>query len=70
MSERKGFYGWLGNTLEHRSGWVIIATLLITVALIIPFLTMVPTESASENPTGNEVVKLWDHIDESFSQEL
>ena len=71
MSEvRKGFYGWLGNTLENRSKWVIIITLLMTVLLCVPLITMAPTEQASDNPTGNEVVKLYDHIEDTFSEDL
>ena len=31
---------------------------------------MAPSESASDNPTGNTVVKLFDHVEDTFSQEL
>ncbi len=69
-SERKGFYGWLGNTLERRSGRVILIVLLLTVALLFPMMMMAPEETASDNPTGNDVVKLSDHIEDTFTQEV
>jgi len=69
-NERKGFYGWLGNTLERHSGWVIIGILLLTIALLFPMTMMAPDEMASDNPTGNAVVKLSDHIEDTFSQEV
>ena len=70
MSERKGFYGWLGNTLENRAGWVIGIIVLITICLLYPLIQMAPTEQASDNPTGNEIVQLSDHIEDTFSLEV
>ena len=68
--EKSGFYGWLANTLEHHPRWVITVTVLITVLLLLPLGFMVPEDRASDNPTGNEVVKLSDHIEDTFSEEL
>ncbi|NQT73208.1 MAG: MMPL family transporter [Chloroflexi bacterium] len=71
MSEaRTGFYGWLGNTLEHHSKWVIIVTLLVTLLLLYPLAMMSPTEQASDTPVGNEVVKLADDIEDTFDLEV
>lgn len=71
MSEaRTGFYGWLGNTLEHHSKWVIIVTLLVTVLLLYPLAMMAPTEKASDTPVGNEVVKLWNDVEDTFDLEV
>lgn len=67
---RRGFYSWLGNTLERRSTLVIIATLVITALLIVPLFAMAPDETASDNPTGNEVVQLKDHVDDTFEWEV
>ncbi len=67
MSEaRTGFYGWLGNTLEHRSGLVIALIVIITICLMYPFSQMAPEEQASDNPTGNDIVQLSDHIEDTF----
>ena len=49
---------------------VIIATLAITVLLLIPLSAMAPTETASDNPTGNEVVQLYDHVNDTFEWEV
>ncbi|MFO8100647.1 MAG: efflux RND transporter permease subunit [Dehalococcoidia bacterium] len=67
---RKGFYGWLGNTLERRSGWFILVIFLLTLALIFPMTMMAPEDLASDNPAEDPVVKLSDHIAETFSQEV
>ncbi|MBN1290157.1 MAG: MMPL family transporter [Actinobacteria bacterium] len=64
------FFTWLGNFLERRSTWIIVTVLLITALLVIPLLLMSPTESASENPSGSEVVKLQDEISDKFTQEI
>lgn len=68
--EKTGFYGWLAYTLEHHPRWVIAVTVLITLLLLLPIGFMAPKEKASDNPTGNSVVKLWDHIEDTFSEEL
>ena len=67
---RKGFYGWLGNQLEHHSSWVIGLTLLATVLLLVPLFLMTPTENASDNPTGSEVVKFYELVDDTFPSEV
>lgn len=64
------FFTWLGGFLERRSTWVIVSVLVVTALLVIPLLLMPATESASENPSGSEVVKLQDEIDDKFSQEI
>ena len=69
-NNRKGFYGWLSNTLERRSSWVIVGTIAITILLLLPLSMMAPTESASDNPSGSKVVKLQDKIDDTFSSEV
>lgn len=48
---------------------VLLATLLATAALAVPFLTMQPTESASQEPTG-EVFAARDRIEERFASSV
>jgi hypothetical protein len=67
---RKGFYGWLANILERQSPWLIIGTLVITVLLVYPLSQMKPTEMASDNPTGNDVVKWSEEIQDKFPSEV
>ena len=66
QGNRKGFYGWLGDTIEHRYPWIIIGTLVITALLFIPLYAMTPTERASDNPTESDFVKLDKHIQDTF----
>lgn len=67
---KKGFYGWLANCLEHRSWWLILGTLVITLLLIIPLLLMQPTETASDNPTVSDVVRWNEEIEDTFPSEV
>ncbi len=69
-SNRKGFYGWLSNTVERHSSWVIAATIAVTILLLLPLSTMAPTEQARDNPTGSAVVKLYDQIEATFPSEV
>lgn len=68
--ERKGFYGWLANIPERWSLWLIIGVLVITVLLAIPLFLMQPTEMASDNPTGSDVVKWYQEIGDTFPSEV
>ena len=51
--------------MERRSGWLILATIVVTALLTIPVLTMAPDENASENP-GGQVFDLQDDIEDRF----
>ena len=55
----------IAGFMERRSGWIILSMVVITALLIIPVLTMVPDENASENP-GGQVFDLQDDIDDRF----
>ncbi len=68
--KRPGLYGWISNTLERYPSLVIMGTLLITAWFIIPLLHMAPTENASDNPTGDPVVQLYDKVDDTFPSEV
>jgi predicted RND superfamily exporter protein len=67
---RKGFYGWLANSIEKRSSWLIMGTLVVTLLLLLPLLLMPPTEIASDNPTGSDVVKWSEEIKDEFPSEV
>ncbi len=67
---RKGFYTWLANCMERRSGWIILGTIIITLLLIVPLMLMRPTETASDNPTVNDVVQWNEEIKETFPSEV
>ena len=67
---RKGFYGWLAGFVERRSLWIIIGTLVVTDLFLIPMFLMTPSEMASDNPTGDAVVKLNEKITEIFPSEI
>ena len=57
------------NRLAEHPMVVLLATLLVTAALAVPFLTMQPTESASQEPTG-EVFAARDRIEERFASSV
>ncbi len=42
----------LGNCAQHKPGWIIWPTIIITLLLFIPLFYMVPTERAADNPGG------------------
>ena len=66
MSTRtRGISSWIAA----RSTAVIIASVLITALLAIPFLTMQPEESASQEPSG-AVFDARDKIEEEFSSSV
>ena len=67
---RKGFYGWLANSIEKRSSWLILGTVVITLLLFLPLLLMSPTEIASDNPTGSDVVQWNEEIKDEFPSEV
>jgi predicted RND superfamily exporter protein len=67
---RHGFYGWLANFLELKSRWLISGTLVITLLLLFPLFLLPPTEIASDNPTGSNVVKLHEEISQKFPYEI
>ncbi len=68
--DRKGFYGWLANTIERRSAWLIVGTVVITLLLLLPLFLMKPTELASDNPAGSDVVKWSEEIKDRFPSEV
>lgn len=68
--KRAGFYGWLSNTLERYPSLVIMGTILVTLWFLVPLLYMSPAETASDNPTGNPVVQLYEKIDDTFPSEV
>ncbi|CAN5899671.1 hypothetical protein BH23ACT5_BH23ACT5_15380 [soil metagenome] len=55
------FSGWM----NRRPGWVLAAVVGITAVLVLPFLTMAPTESASTEPRG-PVFEARDLVEERF----
>ncbi|MEM7094605.1 MAG: MMPL family transporter [Actinomycetota bacterium] len=55
----------LFSQLERRTGRLVLAVLVVTAALVVPFLTMTPDESASTEP-GGAVFDARDRIDERF----
>ena len=67
---RKGFYGWLANTIERRSAWLMVGTVGITLLLILPLSLMKPTELASDNPAGSDIVKWNEEIKDRFPSEV
>ena len=69
-NNRKGFYGWIGNTVEKHSTWLIAGTIVLTALLFIPFFTMTPKERATDNPASSEIVELQDHIEDTFPTEV
>jgi predicted RND superfamily exporter protein len=68
--ERKGFYGWLANNVKLRSPWLVIGTVVITLLLLLPLSLMKPTEMASDNPTGSDVVRWSEEIKDKFPSEV
>ena len=55
----------LFTTFERHTGRLVLAVLAVTALLVVPFLTMAPTESASTEP-GGAVFDARDRIDERF----
>ncbi len=55
----------LFSTTERRAGRVLGAVVVVTIALVVPFLAMAPTESASTEPTG-PVFTARDRVDDTF----
>ena len=68
--DRQGFYGWLANTIERFSPWLIVGTVVITLLLLLPLFLMKPTEMASDNPLTSKVVQLSDEIKDRFPSEV
>ena len=68
--ERKGFYGWLANSIERFSPWLIVGTIVTTLLLLLPLFLMKPTEMASDNPLTSQVVQLSDEIQDRFPSEV
>lgn len=67
---RKGFYGWLANNIERHSLWLIVGTVVITLLLLLPLFLLKPTGMASDNPTGNDVVRWSEEIKDRFPSEV
>ncbi len=65
-NERSGrIFSWIAD----RATLVIIASLVITAALAVPFLTMQPEESASQEPTG-AVFDARDKLEDEFASSV
>ena len=60
---------WVTRWMERHPWKVVGSAVAITVALVIPFLTMSPTESASTEPEG-AVFDARDLIDERFASDV
>ena len=67
---REGFYGWLANTVERHSVWLIVGTVVITLLLLWPLFQMQPTEIASDNPLGSDVVRWHEEAKDKFPYEV
>lgn len=67
---RKGFYGWLADSIERHPLWLITGTIVLTLLLVLPLVLMPPTEIASDNPTGSDVVKWYEEVQETFPSEV
>ena len=52
----------LGACAQHKPGWIIWTTVLITLLLFFPLFYMVPTERAADNP-GGEVFDIREEIE-------
>lgn len=61
LSTRRTIFGHL----RQRAGWVVLAAILATGLLAIPFLTMASDESASQEP-GGAVFEARDRLEERF----
>ena len=57
------------ETLERRSGLIILSALAVTLLLVVPLLAMAPDEQASADPTG-DVFDLRTDIDDSFQPRI
>lgn len=66
MPEQPDFTRRITRWLARHAGFVIVGTLAITAGLAVPFLTMQPTSSASQEPTGR-VFDARDRIEEDFA---
>ncbi len=53
------------DRIERHAGRVLSAVMFITALLVVPFLALAPTESASTEPTG-DVFTARDRVDETF----
>ena len=59
----------LASLLVHRAGIAVGATLLVTALLAVPFLTMAPDETASQDPRG-EVIEAQQLINDRFASSV
>ena len=57
------------GVLERFSGWIILATVVATLLLAVPLLTLPPDEQASQDPSG-EAFDLRDEIDERLESSV
>ncbi|MDA0264920.1 MAG: MMPL family transporter [Chloroflexi bacterium] len=55
--------------LEAKSGWLILFTILLTVALAVPMIVMTPEQDASDNP-GGPVFDLQDIVDRELPRRI
>jgi len=58
-------WDWFGSLIKKRSGTLIFLTLVITILLVFPLVSMAPEEDASDN-AGGEVFDLEEKIDDQF----
>lgn len=66
---RRGFYRRAGDLVEKRSSWVITGTIAFTLLLLLPLIFLAPTQTASDSPTGSQVVKLSRTVSQTFDRE-
>jgi len=67
---KKGFYGWLANSIERHSLWLVLGTIAVTLLLLLPMFLMKPQEIASDNPTVSDVVQWSEEIQDIFPSEV
>jgi predicted RND superfamily exporter protein len=66
----RNIYHWLGDFLRHHSRAFVILISIITVLFTFPFLRMQPTETASDNPAGNNAVIWYEEVEQTFPSEI
>jgi predicted RND superfamily exporter protein len=56
--------------MERHSTPFMIVTLAVTLLLLVPLFLMKPTETASDDPVGSDVVRWYEEISERFPSEV
>jgi predicted RND superfamily exporter protein len=63
-------YHWLGDFLKNHPRGFLISISIITVLFLFPLFLMQPTQTASDNPTGNNTVIWYEEVKETFPSEV